>query len=68
MDEGPILAQAAVPVLPDDTEQLLADRVLAQEHVIYPLALRLFAMGVEGSAPQPATALVNPLPDAARLQ
>ena len=68
MDEGPILAQAAVPVLPDDTEQLLADRVLAQEHVIYPLALRLFAMGVAGSAPQPATALVNPLPDAARLQ
>src|SRR5260221_13813390 len=36
MDEGPILAQAAVPVLDNDTEAALADRVLVQEHVIYP--------------------------------
>ena len=68
MDEGPILAQAAVPVLPDDTEQILADRVLAQEHVIYPLALRLFAAGATGRSPQAATALLNPLPPAAPLQ
>ena len=45
MDEGPIVAQAAVAVLPDDTAQTLADRVLAAEHVLYPLALRLVASG-----------------------
>ncbi|MBM3550690.1 MAG: phosphoribosylglycinamide formyltransferase [Alphaproteobacteria bacterium] len=45
MDEGPIVAQAAVPVLDDDTPQTLAARVLAQEHVIYPMALRLVASG-----------------------
>ena len=39
MDEGPILAQAAVPVLPGDTEDSLAARVLVQEHLIYPAAL-----------------------------
>ena len=61
MDEGPIIAQAAVPVLPGDTEDSLAARVLAQEHVLYPLALRLAA----GSAPLAAhaeAALLNPLP------
>ncbi len=45
MDEGPIVAQAAVPVLDDDTPQTLAARVLAQEHVIYPMALQLVASG-----------------------
>lgn len=45
MDEGPIVAQAAVPVLPGDTVETLADRVLAAEHVLYPLALRLVASG-----------------------
>jgi phosphoribosylglycinamide formyltransferase 1 len=39
MDEGPIVAQAEVPVLPGDTEDALAARVLAQEHIIYPRAL-----------------------------
>ncbi len=39
MDEGPILAQARVPVLPDDTEDTLAARVLAQEHLLYPKVL-----------------------------
>ena len=39
VDEGPILAQAAVPVLPGDTEATLAARVLRREHVLYPLAL-----------------------------
>ncbi|MFT8418236.1 MAG: phosphoribosylglycinamide formyltransferase [Acetobacter sp.] len=42
MDEGPILGQAAVPVLPDDTAEMLAARVLQQEHGLYPLALRHF--------------------------
>jgi phosphoribosylglycinamide formyltransferase 1 len=62
-DAGPILAQAAVPVLPDDDEDRLAARVLAQEHLIYPLALRLFASGHAGAAPLPRMALRNPLPD-----
>jgi len=39
VDHGPIIAQAVVPVLPDDTEETLAQRVLAREHVIYPMAL-----------------------------
>jgi len=43
LDHGPIVAQAAVPVLPGDDEQTLAARVLAQEHRIYPMALRWFA-------------------------
>lgn len=45
LDAGPILAQAAVPVLPDDTPDRLAARVLAQEHVLYPDALRRVAAG-----------------------
>lgn len=45
MDTGPIIAQAAVPILADDTGDTLAARILAQEHVIYPLALRLIAEG-----------------------
>ena len=59
MDAGPILAQAAVPVLPGDTVELLADRVLVQEHRIYPLALRCFAAGVAGEPPPADAALVN---------
>jgi len=65
LDEGPILAQAAVPVLPGDTPESLAARVLAQEHAIYPLALALLANGRRGAAPDPAAALRNPLPAAA---
>jgi phosphoribosylglycinamide formyltransferase-1 len=45
MDAGPIIAQGAVPVLPDDDEAALATRVLAVEHRIYPLALGLVAAG-----------------------
>lgn len=45
MDAGPLIAQAAVSVLDDDTPETLGKRVLAQEHVIYPLALRLAASG-----------------------
>ncbi len=40
LDHGPIVAQAAVPVLPGDTEATLTSRVLAREHVLYPLAVR----------------------------
>ncbi|ABS64936.1 phosphoribosylglycinamide formyltransferase [Parvibaculum lavamentivorans DS-1] len=45
MDEGPIVAQAAVPVLPGDTAETLAARVLEAEHKLYPLALRLIVDG-----------------------
>jgi phosphoribosylglycinamide formyltransferase 1 len=44
-DSGPIIAQAAVPVLPGDTAESLAARVLEAEHRLYPLALRLVAEG-----------------------
>jgi phosphoribosylglycinamide formyltransferase-1 len=46
LDHGPIIAQASVPVLPGDTAQTLAARVLAQEHLIYPRALRWFLDGL----------------------
>ncbi len=45
LDAGPIVAQAAVPVLPDDTVESLADRILVQEHRLYPAALQWFAEG-----------------------
>jgi len=45
LDSGPIVTQAEVPVLPDDTEEKLAARVLKVEHKIYPAALRMLASG-----------------------
>ena len=45
LDEGPIVAQAVVAVKPDDTADTLAGRILEQEHIIYPRALRLIAEG-----------------------
>jgi phosphoribosylglycinamide formyltransferase 1 len=51
VDEGPIILQAAVPILDGDTAETLAARILIQEHKIYPLAVQLFAEGrlrVEG--------------------
>ena len=45
VDTGPIVLQAAVPVRPDDTEATLADRILVEEHRLYPEAVRLFALG-----------------------
>lgn len=68
VDSGPIIAQAAVPVLPDDTPAVLAARILEQEHLIYPMALRLLAEGrvrVEGDkaivdAPGATASLHNP--------
>ena len=64
VDEGPILAQAAVPVLAGDTEAALAARVLVQEHRLYPAALAALARGVPGVAPAADAALSNPLPAA----
>lgn len=68
MDTGPIVAQAAVPVMSGDTPDMLAERILEQEHLIYPTALRLVAEGrvhVKGEraivdAPVPAVTLRNP--------
>jgi phosphoribosylglycinamide formyltransferase-1 len=42
LDHGPSVLQARIPVLPGDTEESLATRLLAEEHVIYPQAVRLF--------------------------
>lgn len=61
VDDGPILVQAAVPVLPTDTSESLAARVLAQEHRIYPLGLAILAGATVSDAPAGA-ALLNPLP------
>jgi len=60
MDAGPIIAQAAVPVLPHDTEGDLATRVLNMEHKLYPLALSMVASGkarMEGGRTRYAPAL-----------
>jgi phosphoribosylglycinamide formyltransferase-1 len=46
MDSGPIVAQAAVPILDGDTPETLAERVLAAEHRLYPHALALVAAGL----------------------
>jgi phosphoribosylglycinamide formyltransferase-1 len=77
VDVGPIIVQAAVPVLADDTPDSLAARVLAQEHRVFPLAVRWFAEGrlkpgaegtvALGDAPDPAafagSALISPEPE-----
>jgi phosphoribosylglycinamide formyltransferase-1 len=69
VDDGPIIVQAAVPVLPGDNPERLAARVLEAEHRAYPLALRLIAEGrvrvvgerveIVGSCDVPGTSL-NP--------
>jgi phosphoribosylglycinamide formyltransferase-1 len=69
VDSGPIIAQAVVPVEEGDDEARLADRILAAEHRLYPLAVRLFAEGrlrvaanrvtVSGGVP-PDIAVLNP--------
>jgi phosphoribosylglycinamide formyltransferase-1 len=73
VDHGPIIAQAAVPVLPDDDEDLLAARVLEQEHRLYPQALAwlardAIALRPDGKVSFPharaAAALIAPAPDA----
>jgi phosphoribosylglycinamide formyltransferase 1 len=70
LDNGPIIIQAAVPVQPGDTEERLAARVLAEEHRIYPQAIRWFCedrirLGRDGTVnidvpPAPDTALASP--------
>jgi phosphoribosylglycinamide formyltransferase-1 len=69
VDTGPIIAQAVVPVHPEDDEASLSARILTQEHRLYPLAVRLIAEGrvrVEGEHARiagwraPAIAVVNP--------
>ena len=70
LDHGPIIAQAVIPVLEGDDENSLAARVLAQEHQVYPLAVRWFVEGlltlvdgrVKVDVPQEgAAALVSPM-------
>ncbi len=72
MDSGPIVIQAAVPVLPDDTADILGTRVLAAEHQIYPYALKRLCDGTltlkdgkVGKAKQAVHeyVLFNPLPN-----
>jgi phosphoribosylglycinamide formyltransferase-1 len=72
MDSGPIIVQAAVPVIDGDDEDALGARVLAAEHRCYPLAVRLIAEGRVLVADQRVTitgavapdhALINPLPE-----
>jgi phosphoribosylglycinamide formyltransferase 1 len=70
VDTGPIIIQAVVSILDDDTEQTLAARILEQEHLIYPRAIQLFAEGrlrlagrrvmVDPPAAPPGAALINP--------
>lgn len=65
VDSGPIVDQAAVPVLPNDTPETLAARVLAAEHQLYPYALRRVASGavrVEGDKIVTAPDLVDENP------
>ena len=71
LDSGPIIVQAAVPVRGGDTPESLASRVLEAEHIIYPEAVRLIALGrvrVQGDAVAidgatvPDAVLVNPEP------
>ncbi|MBL0848864.1 MAG: phosphoribosylglycinamide formyltransferase [Candidatus Liberibacter ctenarytainae] len=45
MDEGPIIAQSAIPIAPDETEKSLSQRVLSLEHLLYPLALEYVILG-----------------------
>lgn len=45
LDGGPVVIQAKVPIKPDDNVEILSDRVLAKEHVIYPEAIRWFSLG-----------------------
>lgn len=70
MDDGPIIIQAAVPVLAEDSAEMLAARVLAEEHRVLPLAVRLIAEGrvridqervLVAGALGPDHALINPL-------
>ena len=54
MDAGPVILQHRVPILPDDTPDMLAIRILEQEHIAYPLALRRVAENLLKSDRAPA--------------
>ena len=70
VDTGPIIIQSVVPVLPEDTAEVLAARILREEHKIYPQALRYFSEGriakngrrveIKGITKQVSAALHNP--------
>lgn len=72
MDTGPIIIQAAVPAYHDDTEDTLSERILKQEHKIFPYAIKLYSEGrisVEGrkviiKGNREDTLLINPPPAA----
>ena len=64
LDHGPIVAQAVVPVLPGDTEQTLAARVLASEHRLYPMAVR---WAIDGALQVDANGVVRQRDGAAQL-
>ncbi len=69
LDGGPIVAQGAVPVLDSDTEHTLADRILVEEHRIYPLAIQLILDGNwnllgRRVVTRDADAIVEPAPEA----
>jgi phosphoribosylglycinamide formyltransferase-1 len=59
LDDGPIIGQAAVPVRNGDTEETLAARVLAAEHLLYPLALRKHLTEEAGPSDPPADVLLS---------
>ena len=61
MDEGPIVAQGAVPVLPGDTEDSLSRRILEVEHRIYPAALAASVRGGAGAADEADLRLLVPI-------
>ena len=70
VDTGPIIIQAAVPVLVDDTEETLAARIVTQEHRIFPEAIRLYQQGrlkiagrrveISDDADEDSRSLINP--------
>ena len=70
VDTGPIIIQAVVPIMPDDTAEILSQRILQQEHQIYPRAIQLIAENrvhvegrrvvIEPECPVLPQALVNP--------
>jgi len=72
VDTGPIIIQAAVPVYDDDTEESISERILRQEHKIFPYAIKLFAEGrlsvkgrivkIKKSKKEEDSFLINPIP------
>ncbi|HZP44182.1 MAG TPA: phosphoribosylglycinamide formyltransferase [Candidatus Binataceae bacterium] len=72
VDDGPVIIQAVVPILPEDDEASLAARIHAEEHRIYPYAIRLYQEGrlevrgrkvlIRDYPPAASVALINPRP------